>query len=337
MSSNPSGWYPDPSGKQQQRWWNGTDWTDFVSVNGQTFVDSGDAAPAAPVAPAAPAAPAVTAPTYAPTVPVGVAAPAVAVPVGRRSLTQRLAAIAAVSLVVGGVVGYVAGSGGDDQGGGGGASAGTLSAPLIEGMASLDTYEFRVSAVTIGPNSADRSEMTATGAADKAAELRHQTSTSTSTSADDPEPSTSTSESWMNADMSCSFDGEEYTSEAANPLGTDFGSLISGVFDIVIPSSNSQKAGDDTIAGIAADHYTFSIKGLGADSGWLVDTNQGEVWVAKDGGYVLKYVVNVSMRADAQSSEMYSLQLTLEFTSVNQPVSIQVPAACPAPTADTTG
>ena len=61
------------------------------------------------------------------------------------------------------------------------------------------------------------------------------------------------------------------------------------------------------------------------------------MWVAKDGGYVLKYVVNVSMRADAQGSEMYSLQLTLEFTSVNQPVNIQVPAACPPPTADTTG
>lgn len=334
MSSNPSGWYPDPSGKPQQRWWNGTDWTDFVSVNGQTFVDAGDAAPVAPSAPVA--APTPPVPTYSAAVPAAVpaAAPAAA---GRRSLTQRLAAIAAVSLVVGGIVGYVAGSGGDDGGGGGGASEGTLSAPLIQGMASLDSYEFRISSVTVGPNSADRSEMTATGAADKAAELRHQTSTSSSTSADDPEPSSSTSESWMTADLTCSFDGEEYTSEAANPIGTDFGSLLSGVFDIVIPSANSSKVGDDTVAGIAADHYKFSIKGLGADSGWLVDTNEGEVWVAKDGGYVLKYVVNVSMRADAQSSEMYSVQLTLEFTSVNQPVTIQVPAACPPPTADTTG
>lgn len=246
--------------------------------------------------------------------------------------------IAVVSLVVGGVVGYVAGSGGDDDGGGGGgASAGTLSAPLIQGMAGLDSYEFRISAVTVGPNSADRSEVTATGAADKAAELRHQSMTTTSTSADDPEASTSTTESWITSDLTCSFDGEEYSSEMANPIGTDFGSLLSGVFDIVIPDSNSQKVGGDTIAGVSADHYTFSIKGLGADSGWLVDTNEGEVWVAKDGGYVLKYVVNVSMRADAQSSEMYTLQLTLEFTSVNQPVTIQVPAACPAPTADTTG
>lgn len=62
----------------------------------------------------------------------------------------------------------------------------------------------------------------------------------------------------------------------------------------------------------------------------LVDANQGDVWVAKDGGYVLKYTVNVSMRSDAQSTESYNVQLTLELTSVNQPVTIQVPAQCPA-------
>ena len=48
MSNNPSGWYPDPSGRPQQRWWDGNTWTDFVSVNGQTFVDSPAAAPAPP-------------------------------------------------------------------------------------------------------------------------------------------------------------------------------------------------------------------------------------------------------------------------------------------------
>lgn len=176
--------------------------------------------------------------------------------------------------------------------------------------------------------------MTATGQADKAAKLHHQSMTSRTASVDDPAGSTSTDESWISGDLTCSFDGEEYSSEAANPLGSDFGGLLSGVFDIVIPEGDSQLAGDDTVAGVAAERHTFSIKGLGADSGWLVDTNQGEVWVAKDGGYVLKYTMNVAMRSDAQSTESYSLQFTLEFTSVNQPVTIEVPAACPAP--DTT-
>ena len=48
MSNNPSGWYPDPSGRPQQRWWDGAAWTDFVSADGKTFVDTPSAAPPAP-------------------------------------------------------------------------------------------------------------------------------------------------------------------------------------------------------------------------------------------------------------------------------------------------
>lgn len=31
MTNVPAGWYPDPSGTQSQRWWDGTQWTDHVS------------------------------------------------------------------------------------------------------------------------------------------------------------------------------------------------------------------------------------------------------------------------------------------------------------------
>lgn len=322
MSNNPSGWYPDPSGRPQQRWWDGNTWTDFVSVNGQTFVDSPAAAPAPPQ------------PQFQaqPQFQQVAAAPAGAPAAGTRSLTTRLAAIAAVALAVGGAVGYVArGDGDGGSSGGGGAASGSLSSPLIQGMSSLDSYEYRLSMSNVGPTSADRTDMSSTGAADKAAGLRHQTMSNTSTSADDPQGSTSNSESWMSADLTCTFDGEEYTSDSPSPIGTDFGSIMSGVFDIVIPDSGAQKVGDETVAGVAAEHYSFSIQGLGADSGWLVDANQGDVWVAKDGGYVLKYTVNVSMRSDAQSTESYTVQLTLELTSVNQPVTIQVPGQCPVP------
>lgn len=30
----PAGWYPDPAGRYQHRWWNGADWTDHVGRNG---------------------------------------------------------------------------------------------------------------------------------------------------------------------------------------------------------------------------------------------------------------------------------------------------------------
>lgn len=31
MTTTPAGWYPDPTGGQNQRWWDGTRWTDHVS------------------------------------------------------------------------------------------------------------------------------------------------------------------------------------------------------------------------------------------------------------------------------------------------------------------
>jgi hypothetical protein len=32
MTNIPAGWYPDPSGGQGQRWWDGTQWTDHLSA-----------------------------------------------------------------------------------------------------------------------------------------------------------------------------------------------------------------------------------------------------------------------------------------------------------------
>jgi uncharacterized protein len=38
------GWYPDPSGANQQRWWDGTRWTDDVAPSGGTAPGVGGAA-----------------------------------------------------------------------------------------------------------------------------------------------------------------------------------------------------------------------------------------------------------------------------------------------------
>ena len=326
MTNNQPGWYPDPFGRAQVRWWSGNDWTDHVATNGQEFSD-----PPVPGASPAAAAPVAAAPAAAPA----------GKPAGQRA-TQTLAIVAVVALLVGGLAGWLIRGGGDDSGGGGGgggAASGSLTTPILQGLASLNSYEFQVSATTVGPTEADRSDITASGQSDSANNLRHQVLTQSSTSADDPEGYTSTTESWQDSTKSCSFDGEEYSSTAANPMDADFGTVLSGVFDIVIPAGNAQLVGEETVAGVAAQHYSFTIQGLAAGSGGQVEQNQGDIWVAKDGGYLLKYQVTTALRTAPQGSagaEVFRLTLTLELTSVNQPVSVQMPAACPAPTTDTT-
>ena len=340
MTSNQPGWYPDPFGRAQVRWWSGSDWTDHVATNGQEYTDP-PVAGATPAAPAAAAAPAPMA--AAPMAAAPMAAAPAAAPAGKKATTQMLAIVGVVALLVGGLAGWLIRGGGDDSGGGGGggggASAGTLTTPILQGLASLNSYEWRITANTVGPTEIDRSDITASGQSDSANNLRHQVLTQSSTSADDPEGYTSTTESWQDATKSCSFAGEEYSSSAANPVGSDFGTVLSGVFDIVIPAGNAQLVGDETVAGVAAKHYSFTIEGLGAGTGTQVETNQGDIWVAADGGYLLKYQVATTMRTAAEgttAAEVFQLTFTLELTSVNQPVSVQMPAACPAPTTDTT-
>ncbi|MEX1107166.1 MAG: DUF2510 domain-containing protein, partial [Ilumatobacteraceae bacterium] len=37
--TTPAGWFPDPLGRYEHRWFNGTTWTADVSLHGQRYVD----------------------------------------------------------------------------------------------------------------------------------------------------------------------------------------------------------------------------------------------------------------------------------------------------------
>ena len=43
--SAPEGWHPDPTGRHQLRWWDGSTWTDWVTTDGRTAQDPVQAAP----------------------------------------------------------------------------------------------------------------------------------------------------------------------------------------------------------------------------------------------------------------------------------------------------
>lgn len=321
MSINPPGWYPDPFGRAQVRWWSGAAWTEHVGSNGQSFTDAPIEAPA-------------TVP-HAPVPQVGqTAAPnAPAAPAGRSlSAMQKMALVGVVALVAGAAGGwFLRGDSSGEAKPGTGNAPQSLTTPILQGLASLDSYQWSLTASTVGPAALDRSDVTGSGAVDTVGSASHQQMTTTDTSADDSEPSTGVTESWTTSESTCEFDGEEYSVEERNPFESNLGSVLSGVFDIVVPSGNAQLVGTEQIAGVAAQHYTFTIQGLGGGTGAQVDANSGDVWVATDGGYLLKYVVNAAMRSGPDTdpaTDQYSIALTLELTSVNQPVDVAPPAGC---------
>ncbi len=87
-------------------------------------------------------------------------------------------------------------------------------------------------------------------------------------------------------------------------------------------------AGSETMNGAAANHYKFDERALGLAGS---AKSQGELWVAANGGYLVKYVLTTKGGADyfGEGTEG-TLLWDYELTHVNQPVTINLPEDCPA-------
>ena len=89
----------------------------------------------------------------------------------------------------------------------------------------------------------------------------------------------------------------------------------------------SDPAGTEEMNGTSANHFTFDQRALGqGDSA----TSTGEMWVASEGGYVVKYVQTTKAKADFFGEGIEgTLSWDYELTAVNQPATITVPVGCP--------
>jgi len=90
----------------------------------------------------------------------------------------------------------------------------------------------------------------------------------------------------------------------------------------------AEEAGSDTINEIAVDHYTFDERALGQSG---VTQSTGEMWVASEGGYLVKYLLTTKGDADHFGEGIEgALTSTYELTDVNQPITFKLPDDCPA-------
>ena len=89
----------------------------------------------------------------------------------------------------------------------------------------------------------------------------------------------------------------------------------------------AKEAGSETVNGAVADHYTFDQHALG-EEGFAQST--GEIWVATEGGYIVKYLLTTKANADYFGQGLEgTLSLEYELTDVNQQVTMQLPEDCP--------
>jgi hypothetical protein len=129
------------------------------------------------------------------------------------------------------------------------------------------------------------------------------------------------------------LDGAEYakTGQAAcettaiqpgNTLADRFepASFLNGVF-------GADEAGNETVNDVVSNHYIFDQRALGEDG---ITESSGELWVASEGGYLVKYVLIRQAGADYFGEGIEgTLTLKYDLTGVNLPASITLPEDCP--------
>jgi hypothetical protein len=83
---------------------------------------------------------------------------------------------------------------------------------------------------------------------------------------------------------------------------------------------------DERINGILCRHYTFDEKSLLLGD---ISRAEGEMWVAVDGDYVVKYVLEAEGK-DPTSGDEGRIEWVYELRDVNAPITIEPPAGCQA-------
>jgi hypothetical protein len=93
------------------------------------------------------------------------------------------------------------------------------------------------------------------------------------------------------------------------------------------PVIGAEEAGTDRVNEIAANRYTFDQRALGEQD--LTEAT-GEMWVASEGGYIVRYLLTRKAGTDYFGEGIEgTITLSYELTNPNQPVAIELPNDCP--------
>jgi len=203
---------------------------------------------------------------------------------------------------------------------------------LRQGLSSLDSYRLTIRMVNNGPSALDKSESTFTIESGSDGESSHITNHSVSSSEESPEAETDESDEYFVGNRQCSVpkDSEVDTSDM-DPMIREVFDAWYGMLDLVPTVNEPVFVSAEEMNGITANHFKFTVKGLGKDTGSEVVSSDGEYWLAQDGQYIVKYVVQIETRngpaADANTKTVHS-EFLIDVKDINQNIVIEMPAAC---------
>ena len=81
---------------------------------------------------------------------------------------------------------------------------------------------------------------------------------------------------------------------------------------------------DETVNGVRCQHYTFDESSLMEEG---VTSAKGDVWIAEDGGYVVKYTMQAEGK-DPETQQEGHIEWDYQVLEVNTPITIEPPENC---------
>jgi len=198
---------------------------------------------------------------------------------------------------------------------------------INEGLSSLNSYEMTINYKSIGPDPAESSTtvMEMQRSNDQNARYTHYTETSVKAGGGDP--SNTESSIYQIGNDQCDGSGTDWTWTTQLPNQTEMNGLVQNMFSLTPLIDNPTFVAPETVNGIASNHFTFKVSGLGAKSGAVVDADQGDYWLAVDGQYIVKYTLVLQTSMGPEAGVMHQ-EISIEMTQVNQPVNIAFPQTC---------
>jgi hypothetical protein len=204
--------------------------------------------------------------------------------------------------------------------------------PLRQGLTSLNSYRLKIHVVNNGPTKDDKSDDTTLIEYNAKNNSTHTHTETISSSSDDPKPEKSVSDNYQIGSTSCQVTTSKSTPSAKvsqdDPLSKDLSNTMLNLIDFNLYTENPLFVAEENLNGVVVNHFTFKVTRLGKDSGMLVNQNSGEYWVAKDGQYLVKYSVILELASDKAGTKLMHSEISIDLSSINQPVEITMPANC---------
>lgn len=204
-----------------------------------------------------------------------------------------------------------------------------------EGFGSLDSYKFKVKFEMTSSNGSFSSidQFVESSVVD---ENNHSITTNSSKEVDDTEVNTDTSETYNIGTITCSYDGDMWEYSEKSIQEKELSDIFSQMIDFVPIINNPVLVGEENINGTPTNHFQFSVPGIGDKSGAVATLNQGDYYLAIDGQYLVRYILNLQIQSAPENdseAEISSMSITYDLFDVNVPVLLAKPAEC-VPTDD---